>query len=299
MKLHLVRFVTLVDLVVSVAPCSFAASSESLNHYFFPRGGHEVSLDPAELSNSKSMKNHHYLRGYIDVHPPKGTCLIIKRRDDIEDVRACKKTRLSFRLMDIGQDGRITWIVSTGPGDFGQPVWWQTPYLIGKIVDYTMPWPGQSVAVYLTRCTVKEKNSRTQRITLDLLPPGTLDIRIPVRETLAPQPEKDQPNLYIQESTFASGFVKVEKKKKEDPNADPSGKSSDKDPNTILSRWQMHPRHSYTLPANSFLTGQSGTHKGSCRYRYTGYDYKPDLAVIECHKMGEYQWLYMPLPCLK
>lgn len=301
MKSHLVRYVILVDLFLRIAEISNAGTSEPVNNYFSPKGGSEVRLDPVELSHSKSVKNHHYLRGFIDVLPPKGSCLIVQRNKHIEDVRVCKKTRLSFRLMDIGTDGRITWTISTGPHDFGQPVWWQTPYLIGKIVDYTMPWPGQSVAIYLKECTIKEKNNKTQRIVLDLIPAKQWDIRIPVRETLAPQPDKDKPNLYIQESTFASGFVKVEKKKTEDSAADPLSKTGEKskDPNTILSSWQIHPRNSYTLPTNSFLTGQSGSRSGLCRYRYSGYEYKPDLAVIECHKLSEYQWIYMPLPCLK
>ncbi|MCB9229909.1 MAG: hypothetical protein H6618_09880 [Deltaproteobacteria bacterium] len=270
---------------------------DTLSSFFEPPPGTEVHLDSRDLNHSVMKKNFHKLRGWIMVTPPPDRCLIIRKKDHKEDKRICKKTYVSYQLMDIEGDGKIRWDISTGPDDFGTSLWWKTPYLIGKYVNYEMRWPGPSMAFYVKACIEMPPVRGERVIELHLIPEKKIKILFPENEILAPQPERDAPNLYIQENNFSNGFMKMEKKNKK--NKDHLMVLDDDDPNTIRSDWQLHPRNSYQLDSSKVMTGQSRKNDGFCRYRYSGYEFDPQTPVLECHKISEFQWLYLPLSCIK
>ena len=275
-----------------------ADRQEILKAFFTPAGKSRVHLDPRELNQERKRTHFHELRGWIRVTPPGGACLIIRKKTHIEDIRVCKPKNISFSLKDIEPDGRILWDIKTGPLDFGTYMWWQTPYLVGKYVSHSMPWPGPSAAFYLSSCSLRHEGEE-RILDLNLIPENRISIRFPRIEVPAPQPEQAIPRLYIQHRSHTSGLIKADKGKSGSQRPDPDQAVEHKNSNAIRSDWQLHPRGSYRLEGRRVLTGQTGGGPGKCRYRYSGYEYHPEFAAIECHRIGDYKWLYLPLPCLK
>lgn len=267
-------------------------SQETLRPYFTPQVGSVVTLDPIELINAKAGK-YWNVRGYIEVHPPKGVCFTIMRRKDLEDNVVCKRTRLSFTAGDIDKRGDIGWTVSTGTGDFGTEVLWPTPYRLARYVDVTMPWPGPGRGLPILKCEGVKYIESGRHIYLDLLNGERWVLGFPERDTLIPQPE-EVPNLMIvQAPTEGSGFVDIKESKE-------SKQKQIQEQYDKGAVWQMHPRNANTMNGSYFMGGGDAPPRGAngeCRYKYEGPDDKK-TGLMECHNVGKFRWLYMPLACL-
>ena len=283
-----------------------ATRLKRLESYFRPNFQQLVEIDPHELRERKFLNKPHLMKGYIEVNPPKGHCFTIRVNPHRPDYQVCKAKKVPFKLGDINGKGEIKWTIFTGPNDFGTFVTWNTPYRVGRVVDYKMKWPGPSRDVIIKSCRISKKSASDRRIILSFFYKGDWTIRIPAQDRLVAQPKREKPNLYVQKSEFASSFTKIAKAKakkeqEEETGAKIEDEELEEDPNTIESNWQMHPRNSFSLPSNNVVLGADSPQgsRGKCQYRINGHDHDPSSGVLECHATGPYQWLYVPISCIE
>lgn len=280
---------------------------EILRPYFSPKFHEFIHIDPLEEQSRKYLNNTYDMKGYISVNPPPGNCFIIQRKDNREDISVCKKRYLSFYLRDLNQKGQLSWLVKTGPDDFGSKVSWESPYRFGKLVSNDMPWPGDARDFMIKSCVVTSDGSQGRKITINLFHSRSWSIRIPKKELLVKQPMRPKPFLYVQQSESSNGLASPKQTSEQTEQAgQPSKKNifepdKDEDLNTIKSSWQMHPRNAFHLDQKFVNLGSSvptGA-QGKCRYKYSGYDFDPSTGALECKNIGDFKWIYLPLPCLK
>ncbi|MFK7823068.1 MAG: hypothetical protein AB8G05_02865 [Oligoflexales bacterium] len=281
------------------------ARQRKLAPYFEPSFSELVHLDPHDQRERKYLNKPHLMKGYITVKPPKGFCFTIRVDQDRPDYRICSNKKVPFKLADINGQGEIKWTVITSPGDFGTLVSWNTPYRVGRVVDQSMKWPGPSRDIIIKSCKVVKKSKIDRRVILSFFYKGDWTIRIPAQDRLVAQPKRPKPNLYVQQSEFASSFAKIAKAKAKQEQEEATGSKipaadGEEDPNIIETSWQMHPRNSFSLPTNNVILGSDSPQgsKGKCQYRTSGYKIDPSSGVLECHSTGPYQWVYVPLPCI-
>ena len=284
------------------------AKQKKLAPYFEPSFNELVHLDPHEQRERKYTDKPHLMKGYITVKPPKGVCFTIRVNLHRPDYRICSRKKVPFKLGDINGQGEVRWTIMTGPNDFGTTVSWRTPYRVGRVVDHSMKWPGPSRDIVIKSCKVVKKSDIDRQIILSFFYQGDWTIRIPAQDRLVAQPKRAKPNLYVQQSEFASSFAKIAKAKakKEQEEAQATGakppplEDGDEDPNTIQTSWQMHPRNSFSLPTNNVLLGADSPQgsRGKCQYRISGYEIDPSSGALECHGTGPYKWIYVPISCI-
>ena len=67
-----------------------------------------------------------------------------------------------------------------------------------------------------------------------------------------------------------------------------------------INRWQTNHIGAFDLPGSSF-TKELGApnQKGSCRFAYQGFRDDKKVALIECLKVTGFNWVYLPLACVK
>lgn len=65
--------------------------------------------------------------------------------------------------------------------------------------------------------------------------------------------------------------------------------------------WNLTWKDSYFTEGANIIAGVENVpgEKGVCRYSYSGYRMDPKSPALECKRVGLYQWLYLPMPCLK
>ncbi|NRA43635.1 MAG: hypothetical protein HRU09_01635 [Oligoflexales bacterium] len=282
-----------------------AARRRVLSSYFKPSYRQTVEIDPHEIRERKYLNKPHLMKGYITVSPPKGHCFTIRVNPNRPGYRVCSAKKVPFKLADINGKGEITWTIITGPNDFGTQMTWKTSYRIGRVVDHKMVWPGPSRDLVVKSCRVKKRSKTDRQIILSFFYQGDWTIRIPASDRLVAQPKRGKPNLYVQQSEFASSFAKIAKAKAKKEQEEQTGTKTvpdeiEEDPNTIESTWQMHPRNAYSLPTNNVLLGADSPQgsRGKCQYRLDGHENDPASGVLECHSAGPYQWVYMPISCI-
>ncbi|MBP6217757.1 MAG: hypothetical protein KA436_04140 [Oligoflexales bacterium] len=275
---------------------------EGLKPYFSPAIGSEISFEKEQLNNLPYLKTH-TLTGIIQVRPPSNACLTIIR-DNLEDLKICEKpTDVFFSDQDLDEKGNLHWMVKSGPGDFGTPVTWSSPYRAAKMVRGGQTWPGESEKIIVTGCEAVKQSSAGRRLYISLMSGEKWAVSFPEKDELVPQP-KTQASLFISEFVGRGGFVKIDKEKpsKQGSHKGGSGKKkvsevaySKEDPN---SAWQIPPRYTYTMNGAHFLgsTNAPPNSQGECRYnkRYE----KTQSAVLECQDVGNFRWIFLPLVCL-
>ena len=319
-------------LVAFIAQAVFARESagSQLSKYFMPRPGQMVTINSLSLKTLSEPSNVRALKGYIVVTPPKGTCLVITRPHEPQDLRVCRKRRVAFRASHLSQNGVLQWAVATDDAsDFGKDLAWPTPYRLGSVVPVSMPWPGPSLPVLIERCSIKDQHHR--RIALKVAGfQQPWAISLPRLDYLVKQP-KASANLFFQAPVNKAGILKAEtgalmkgdlkgqyidrsggverpkvSQSEQRGYTDKQGKAKrsvfrkekkDPDAERLKIDWKMAPRGTFTMSGSRFMTrdsGPTGMH-GRCRYNYAYRDRGP---MMECHRSDLYHWVFLPVPCL-
>ncbi len=275
-----------------------------LKPMFSPAFDTQVELSREEVQQFREKKSGD-VYGYIKVSPPKGYCLIVTRRIEEADDTVCKPTSLAFGLKDLDKKGEFSWKIKTGPDDFGTVIRWRTPYRMARLVDLNMPWPGPVLSRVVTECEPTRSSEGVRKVYVHFLNGDVFSIGFPEKDELIPQPE-DIPNLYVQQSMDAGYFdskdgaeLKKDKKKegaKGEHEAKPAKTNENKKPEGI--NWQISPRLANTMSSSFFMGADSlpPLKGGECRYRYE--DDEASGGLVECHKVSNYKWVFIPLICL-
>lgn len=288
-----------------------------LNQFFQPNFSESLTLSQEFVSGYNHPFSLDKIYGFVKITPPKGICFTIRTQIHKNDVLICKTSQLKFFADEIDAKGRINWSVSTGSNDFGTDINWQTPYRIGKIVYYDMPWPGPAKNIIIRNCQAESKDITGRRIRVEVIgfhKPWV--ISFPNEDYLVDQP-KPKPNLYYQIPSSKANFFKAEKGKKMKqgnaseeaeetieefivpvrPNISASearGLNSEKKTNInifeqlkdqqmsnrkkVENVWQIHPRNTYTMNGSHFMSESSSPSGMLGRCRYNYSGFSSSLA---------------------
>lgn len=288
---------------------------ERLKPYFDPQPGERIVIPSRKKFEGYEPENAKGLFTHVVVTPPKGRCIIVSRFHQEPDQKVCSRTKVRVSVDDINDQGLLKLNVFTGREDVGTHLSWPTPHRIGKAVLLGNPIAGRSFAVYTSRCATFNDDKRGRYIELDMLHGRRWTVKIPEAERRVDQSDS-QPNLYIQGAEGVANTGKINRakkliagkkgiiiKKKEAKEFGLDGSMSKYASYKALppsSNWQMFPRQAFEMSAENLLTNGSTTPGmyGTCRYRYFGYRHDRRSGVIECQLTAEFQWIYLPLPCL-
>ena len=288
---------------------------QRLSAYFSPKPGEQVALRQDEVRDFRRRVAPDRLRGRITVRPPSGFCLRITRDEGEADDVVCKPTDLSFRFSDLDPNGRLTWQVKTGDGDFGTALSWPSPYRIGSVIPFSKdPAKDPPEHVYLSSCTA-ERGPTGRRIRLGLLSGEIWMIHLPETDEYLTK-VGDASNLDVDFMTAKRGVKeasqdKVEEKKGSEAKAEDgkkdgeAGKTADKakdaaaDARDDRKIWAIPARNACVMASDRFQPNGSvarGGH-GECRYIFSGPPEDPRTGRIECHEVDGYKQVFLPVTC--
>jgi hypothetical protein len=289
---------------------------QRLSAYFSPKPGEQVTLRQDEVRDFHRRVAPDLLRGIITVRPPSGFCLRISRDEGEADDVVCKPTTLSFRFSDLDPNGRLTWQIKTGDGDFGTALSWPSPYRIGSVIPFTKdPAKDPPEHVYLSSCTAK-RGPTGRSIRLGLLSGETWMIHLPdTDEYLTAAGEAS--NLDVDFMTAKRGVkeaaldkadgkkegeAKAEDGKKDGEASKGAEKAKDAAADARDDRriWAIPARNACVMPSDRFQPNGSVARggRGECRYIFGGPPEDPRTGRIECHEVDGYRLVFLPVTCL-
>jgi hypothetical protein len=288
---------------------------QELSAFFSPPPGKSVAIDPSEFLR-KDLKNWALAaRGFIQATPPRNRCLIINRNDSQEDVRVCKPQPVSFSADQIAKNGTLTWLVNTSDRDDQVELTWQTPHRIGKAVVIGHNIDGNSFPLLILGCS-NESSDTGRKLRLQIAGRKDFIVRLPAQDKLI-QPQPDPfPNLFIQNGEGQKGGIpttgvkslftmREDKNKKKgqrvDDNLDDPRKLKPRAALDILDNWDIDRRGAFEMDTSFIITNisQPAGATGRCRYTYSGPREDPMTGFLECQKTSEFQWLYLPVTCMR
>ncbi len=270
-----------------------------LKGIFHPELGSEVRFDATEVINF-GPKDPERVRGFISIKPPKGTCLTITRREDVQDDRICKETTLTWSIEDVQPGGKIVWELR-GHSPHSTDVVnleWTTPHRIAQ----TIPVGERRVELYRNVVVLDCKvtvSSHTRKIDLQLVDGRTWKIIFPPKD-ISIQASRDEPNLYFQERMGVGGISDdstLDMDRKYSFDATKAQANSHKKEH-VTTYWTITDRGAFGMDAVNFVTSDAPMgSNGTCRYR-TAQQMDQDPGHIECHNMADFDVIYTPLTCL-
>jgi hypothetical protein len=264
--------------------------------YVYPSPGSITEIDVLTNINS-GEKDPFFWSGSVEFRPPKGVCFTVTRTLETPDEVICKRRSLKFTVKQLNPQGRLLWRIKTGPDDFGNEYYWQTPHRIAQVIKNGERAP---VMVPLDRC-VAHRDAHTRRVILTTMAGEKWTINLPAVDKIAGTTE-EAPNLYIANQPKSGGIDassavgKEEGAKGYDPLKDYEEPKPD-DP--VTKHWVISRRNSYVMESSNFKITDSppGMH-GECRYRFRGAIDDKDSGWMECHETDRYDVVLMPITCL-
>jgi hypothetical protein len=281
---------------------------EILKKYLTPAPGEVVEIDAAQVRDKGAVAGDPgKLYGEIRVSPPKGACFTVTVDPDRRDIEVCKPRTLKFRLEELDREtASVTWVIKTGPGDFGTPVRWTTPYTIAKVLPteadfYRM----NSRPVFFKSCVAQSarENGRSRQVVLTKFDNTKWYLRFPERDE--PIKIEQPPPAPIAEPAKkdAAAEAKPADEKTGDEKKPDDKKSGEKIPEEKkpeIEQWSMNSGRGFEMNVGNLITDGSMPpgKQGTCRYVY---DAKPgDFSVgrVECHHTDQYLYVHMYLKCM-
>ena len=260
-----------------------------LSKYFSPdpRDIITIAFNSSENKGKKRLEK----AGRITVNPPKGYCFNITISKAQPDIYVCKRTLIKFKLKHVRGDGTFSWMVSSGELDFGTDISWQTPYRYGEVKEEFDDDKSKPVPVLVTSCERKAHEENTE-ITLKTIDDLFFKIDIPSKRIPAKLRCGDV-NTYLKRGRFNQVIIK-------DPSKIRIGKGAKMEEiRRCAAKWRTDYKNSFSLPASRFVQKFGfRTNKGICRYSFQGFAPDPKSAVIECHDVENYKFVYLPMTCL-
>ena len=300
---------------------------EQLEKHFDPKPGTMSTIDPVIIRDRLAVaKSAGKFGGAIKVKPPKGLCFSITTSPDRADLKVCKERFVYWSLSDLNlETGSIQWTVKTGPGDFGTPVTWETPYTVAKVLPPEAEFfKANSTPIYFKSCvaTPSDKNVSPRKVTLTKFDNTKWVIRFP---------EKDERITSLNLSRPGEVWGENEKIKKPldektpTPSATPNEPSETADqtkqapaaaehggahtetpapavepPKEDLEPWTIDSGRAFQMTVENFISDVSMPpgRKGYCRYVFDHVPGNFERGRIECHDTGQYRYVYAFLPCM-
>jgi hypothetical protein len=271
---------------------------EILKKFFSPAPGSVVEVDQAQVRDKGSVaKDPGKLYGIINVKPPKGSCFTVTLDPGRPDVEVCKPTALKFYLQELDrQTTSIQWIVKTGPGDFGTPVKWTTPYTIAKTLPTeTDFYQMNSRPVFFKSCVAQtaKENGRSRQIVLTKFDNTKWYLRFPeidepIKKEEAPKEPDAEPKKESAPAEHGAENVKKEAEAKP-PEIKPAPE-----------QWSMNSGRGYEMNVGNLITdGSMPPGKlGTCRYVYDATPGDYSIGKVECHHTDQYLYVFLHLKCM-
>jgi hypothetical protein len=271
--------------------------------FFAPAPGNSLTIDSYDREHK--LADPLSIRGFVTVTPPKDRCLIIKKNDELPDVKVCKKQQVTFSLRELDVGGRINWTVFTGMNDSGTSLTWPTPYRLAQVVPAGefKNMLGEYVPVLSCKSWVAE-DQRLIELTLASGPKWR--IHFPDVDTLAPQPE-ESPNLFVRLGKAKAAEAARAEGSHDSPPAEGHA-SATPPPNSFFAKnkkeeeqvypWNVNARGAFEMNSARLMTSDAPLGlSGKCRYKYSDAPQDETSGIIECFNLDSFDAVLTHLPC--
>ena len=103
-----------------------------LSEYFSPSFDQVLEFDRSSKENQNALRAED-LSGYIFINPPKGHCFRITFDEDKPDRTICDRTSIRWKLSDIDDQGRLNWMIALDDSSSRFRYTWKSVYKFAKI----------------------------------------------------------------------------------------------------------------------------------------------------------------------
>ena len=244
-----------------------------MSPYFSPSFESKLQIDRTTPKNKEVLKAEE-LEGFIYVNPPTGHCFRINFDPAKPDRNICDRTAVKYHLSDLGDQGKLNWMISVDDSSSQFRYSWDSWYKFAKILPSVKDSYVKEKKYPILNC---ELNIDERKITLDMFFTKWF-IRFPPVDI----PAKDYELRY-----------QVEVKEGE-AEAEVVTKPQDK----LL--WTLPEDKSFGLDPDSIKVNDlpGGAVATRCRYLRKTPQSKFNNS-LECHHIGLYEVLRLPLDCLE
>lgn len=293
---------------------SETARSAAIADFFSPPPTNEVGFSTRDLNRGVSLQD---IRGFVNINVAQdffdthNDCLLVDRGFRYMEELICPRdggVTLSFQVQDLDVHGRITWLVSSQKQNtFRIPMHWQTSARIGFQVPVRIGSGDNNREMLLMKeCSAEVVNDEDifARIKIEFFDMEPLMVSIPTQELFLEGFREGQPNLVVlrKHENLQMKFRDIHGRLIEDKGDSVFFEIEQEIPEKIAAElkkpWVIN-RKFYILDGSktSWTTGLAGG-SGFCKYRYEGIKRTADSGAFECKNVGDFKWIFLPLPCL-
>jgi hypothetical protein len=267
-----------------------------LKNYFSPKPGELLSVTNRAMAVER--RDPLLVKGELWIHPPRGTCLIVRRDFEQKDRTYCKKTPITWDIFDLDAAGRLQFNVLLDNDPESTYLTWPTPYRVANYVPLGAMETGENYNIPVHKCEAID-DATSRKIILHTMDNRRWFIFLPEYD----QPLKVSeaiPNLHVQSD------VKQEEKPAEDKGEKKAAKSV---LGQLLSGdykkaqkkefiFRVNRRIAYEMSSSGFSeTGAPQGMLGKCRYSFFGAPGDPASGVIECYETDTFDTIYTHVTC--
>jgi hypothetical protein len=267
-----------------------------LKNFFSPRPGEMLEVTPRAIASER--RDPLLVKGELWIHPPKGSCLTVRRDFKQKDRTYCKKTPITWEIFDLDAAGRLHFNVFVENDPETAFITWPTPYRVANYVPLGAMESGDNFNIPIHKCEAVD-DGPLRKIILHTMDNRRWFIFLP--EYDAPlKAAEPLPNLHVQSDV----------KKEEKPEAATGEKKA---PKSVLGQllsgeykktkkqdfiFRVSRRNAYEMSSSGFSeTGSPQGMQGKCRYSFSGAPGDPSSGVIECYDTDTFDTIYTHVTC--
>jgi len=267
-----------------------------LKKFFSPKPGELLHV--TERAIAVERRDPLLVKGELWVHPPKDSCIVVRRDMEQRDRTYCKKAPIGWDIFDLDAAGRLHFnILIDGTSDITF-LTWPSPYRVANYVPIGAMETGENYNIPIHKCEASD-DGVSRKIVLH-----TMDNR----RWFIFLPDFDQP-LKVSEP-LPNLNVKSDLKTEEKPAAPDEEKKPAK---SVLGQllsgeykkakkqefiFRVSRRNAYEMSSSGF--SESGAPQGmlgKCRYSFSGAPGDADSGVIECYDTDTFDTIYTHVTC--
>ncbi len=268
----------------------------ALKKYFSPMPGD--MLEVTQRAMAVERRDPLLVKGELWIHPPKGSCLVVRRDYEQKDRTYCKKTPIGWDIFDLDASGRLHFNVFLEDDPRPTFLTWPSPYRVANYVPLGATESGENVNIPIYKCEAVD-DGYLRKIVLHTMDNRRWYIFLPEYD----QPLKASeplPNLHVQSDL----------KKEEKPTTE---KGEKKPAKSVLGQllsgeykkaqqqefiFRVNRRNAYEMSSSGFSeTSSPQGMLGKCRYSFSGAPGDPDSGVIECYDTDTFDTIYTHVTC--
>lgn len=267
-----------------------------LKKFFSPMPGEMLTVTDRAVAVER--RDPLLVKGELWIHPPKGTCLIVRRDFEQKDRTYCKKTPITWDIFDLDASGRLHFNVLLENDPETTWVTWPTPYRVANYVPLGATESGDNYNIPIQKCEAVD-DGIMRKIILHTMDNRRWYIFLPEYDEPMKVAEP-LPNLHVQ-----SDMKKEEK---------PAEKTGEKKPaKSVLGQllsgeykkaqkqefiFRVSRRNAYEMSSSGFSeTSSPQGMLGKCRYSFSGAPGDPQSGVIECYDTDTFDTIYTHVTC--